>query len=77
MGWMVNPGVWRYFDGNKVLWKFGRLVEAYGTSLFDYKPPVMAQHDERGQAKGVLQAFEEWHHAECADVNGGGVRQCP
>ena len=76
MGWMVGPETWRYLDGNKVVWKLGRFVEAYGASLSDDKPPVMAQHDERWQAKGVLQAFEEWHQAERTDVNGRSLRQC-
>jgi len=77
IGWMANPETWRYFDSKKVLWKLGRFVEAYGASLSDDKPPATVQHDEGGQAKGVLQAFEEWHQAERTDVNGRGVRQYP
>jgi len=74
---MANPEPWRYFYGNEVLWEFGGFIEAYGAPLSDNKPPAVAQHDERGQGKGVLQAFEEWHQVECTDVNGRGICQCP
>ena len=76
VGWMANPEPWWYSDGDKVIWELGRFVDTYGAPLSDDEPPAMAQHDDRWQTKGVLQAFEEWHQTECTDVNGRGVCQC-
>ena len=61
LGRAANPGPRRYIDGNEIIWKTGRFFKAYGAPLSDDKPSAMAQHDERWLAKGVLQAFEEWH----------------
>ena len=64
------------FRGDEILWEIERFVKGNEAPLPDDKPSTAMQCNGGGQAKGVLQAFEGWHWAEChTDAHDRGVRR--